>query len=165
MNPSGKNESDLIVSYPSDREICIERRMRAPRERIFDAWINPDHVPHWMLGPDGWSMPVCEIDPRVGGGWHMIWRKDDGAEMEMRGVYTEMVPPERLVSTESWGEPWPETVNTLVLTEQDGVTTIVLTILYPDPAARDAAMKTGMMDGMTVTYNRLEDYLNRESGS
>ena len=81
-------------------------------------------MPHWMLGPDGWTMPVCEIDLRPGGAWHFVWRGSDGTEMEMRGVYREIAPPERLVTTESWGGDWPETLNTLVLTEEDGKTTI-----------------------------------------
>jgi uncharacterized protein YndB with AHSA1/START domain len=88
---------------PSDREIAATRAFNAPRKLIFDAYTKPEHVPHWMLGPDGWSMPVCEIDLRRGGGWHFVWRQLDGTEMEMRGVYKEITPPERLVSTESWG--------------------------------------------------------------
>ncbi len=70
---------------------------------MWDAWTIPEHVTQWMLGPDGWSMPVCEIDLRVGGAWHYVWRKSDGEEMGMRGEYREITPPERLVQTESWG--------------------------------------------------------------
>ena len=84
----------------------------APRHLVFAAWTNPEHLPHWMLGPPGWTMPVCEIDLRPGGEWHFVWRRSDGAEMEMSGVYKEITPPERLVSTESWGGNWPETLNT-----------------------------------------------------
>ncbi len=60
---------------------------------IWDAWTSPKHVPNWMLGPEGWTMPVCEIDLRPGGPWHFVWRMADGADMEMRGAYREIVAP------------------------------------------------------------------------
>ena len=88
---------------PSDLEIEVTRVVDAPRELVFDAWTKPEHITHWMLGPDGWTMPVCEIDLRVGGAWHFVWRRADGGEMEMRGEYREVAPPERLVSTETLG--------------------------------------------------------------
>ena len=100
---------------PSDREIVMTRVFDAPRRLVLEAWTSPEHLPHWMTGPPGWTMPVCEIDLRPGGAWRFVWRKADGTEMEMRGVYREVVPPERLVSTESWGGDWPETLNTLDL--------------------------------------------------
>jgi uncharacterized protein YndB with AHSA1/START domain len=112
-----------------------------------------------MLGPEGWTMPVCEIDLRPGGAWHFVWRRADGSEMAMRGVYQEVAPPERLVSTESWGGPWPDTVNTLTLSEEDGKTTITVRILYVSKEARDAALKTGMKEGMAASYARLAEYL------
>src|SRR5271165_4278905 len=109
---------------PTDREIVMTRVLDAPRGLVWEAWTNPEHLPHWMLGPDGWTMPVCEIDLRPGGAWHFVWRRDDGTEMEMRGVYREVTPPYRLVATESWGGPWPETLNTLTLVENEGKTTV-----------------------------------------
>jgi uncharacterized protein YndB with AHSA1/START domain len=147
------------LATPSDREVVITRVVDAPRRLVWDAWTNPEHVPHWLLGPEGWSMPVCEIDLRPGGGWHFVWRKTDGSELEMRGAYREVAPPERLVSTESWGENWPETLNTLALSEQGDKTTITQTILYPSKEARDAALKTGMKDGMDQSFDRLDEYL------
>src|SRR5258707_7376570 len=138
----------LNVTTPSEREIAITRVFNAPRRLVFEAWTNPQHVPRWMLGPEGWTMPVCEIDLRPGGAWHFVWRRANGTQMEMRGVYREIVPPDRLVSTESWGGDWPETVNTLTLSEENGRTTAVLTITYPSKDAREAATQTGMKDGM-----------------
>jgi uncharacterized protein YndB with AHSA1/START domain len=146
---------------PSDREVVITRVFDAPRRLVFDAWTRPEHVPHWMTGPEGWTMPVCEIDLRAGGGWHFVWRKSDGSEMDMRGTYREVSPPERVVHTESWGPEWPETVNTLVLTERDGKTTATLTVLYPSKEARDAALETGMKSGMDASYDRLAAYLRK----
>ena len=147
------------VTTPSDREILMTRVFDAPRRLVFQAWTNPEHVPHWMLGPKGWTMPVCEIDPRPGGAWHFVWRHSDSTEMEMRGVYREITPPERLVSTESWGGKWPETLNTLILSEKDGKTTIAQTVLYPSKEARDEALKTGMNEGVNQSFDRLAEYL------
>jgi uncharacterized protein YndB with AHSA1/START domain len=144
---------------PSDREVMITRLVDAPRKLVWDAWTNPEHVPHWMTGPEGWTMPVCKIDLRPGGGWHMVWRRTDGTEMPMTDAYREVAPPERLVSTESCGPEWPETVNTLTLSEKGGKTTITQTILYPSKEARDAALKTGMKDGMDQGFDRLDEYL------
>jgi len=126
---------------------------------VWDAWTRPEHVTRWLLGPEGWTMPVCEIDLRSGGSWHFVWRKANGTEMEMRGAYREVVPPERLVHTEMWGPEWPETINTLTLVEKAGKTTATQTIVYPSKQARDAALKTGMLDGATQSYDRLEKLL------
>lgn len=81
--------------------------------------------------------------------------------MKMRGVYREVVPPERLVNTESWGAGWPETINTLLLAEEDGETTITERVLYPSKEARDRALETGMADGVAVSFDRLASYCRR----
>src|SRR6202049_2955920 len=112
------NTENLKVTAPTDREIVVTRVFNAPPKLVFDAWTNPKYLPQWMLGPSGWTMPVCEIDLRPGGEWHFVWHRADGTEMGMRGAYREINPPERLVSTESWGGNWPETLNTLVLSEE-----------------------------------------------
>jgi len=157
--PSVTKSGETTFTTPSDREIVMTRVVNAPRRLVWDAWTKPEHLPHWMLGPAGWTMPVCEIDLRPGGTWHFLWRKSDGSELEMRGAYKEIAPPDRLVSTESWGGDWPETLNTLILTEKDGKTTISQTVLYPSKEARDAATKTGMKDGVSESYDRLAEYL------
>jgi uncharacterized protein YndB with AHSA1/START domain len=144
---------------PSDREVVMTREVEAPRELVFDAWTKPEHVQQWMLGPSGWTMPVCEIDLRPGGEWHFVWGRADGTEMEMRGEYREVTPPVRLVSTESWGGDWPETINTVTLSEEDGKTTITQTVLYPSREARDAALETGMKDGVSLSFDRLAEYV------
>jgi uncharacterized protein YndB with AHSA1/START domain len=147
------------TATPTDREVVVTRVVAAPRRFVYDAWTQPEHVRRWMLGPEGWTMPVCEMDLRVGGIWRYVWRKSGGAEMPMTGTYREIVPPERLVTTESWGPDWPETVNTLVLTEAAGRTTMTLTIAYPTREARDAALRTGMETGMDQSYARLDRLL------
>ena len=153
------NSGGTIITTPSDREVRFTRVFDAPRRLVFEAWTNPKHVPNWMLGPDGWSMPVCEIDLRPGGKWHYVWRKADGTEMAMTGTYTEVVPPEKVVHTEKWGDEWPETINTLLMTEADGKTTVSETVLYPTKEAMQAALKTGMSEGATQSYERLAQYL------
>jgi uncharacterized protein YndB with AHSA1/START domain len=150
-----------VTTYttPTDREFVGTCVVDAPRGVVFDAWTKPEHLPHWMLGPEGWTMPVCEVDLQPGGAWRHVWRRSDGTEMDMHGVYREIVPPERFVSTESWGGDWPETVNTLVLSEEDGRTTMTCTVRYPSREARDAALGTGMTDGMSLSFDRLAGYL------
>jgi uncharacterized protein YndB with AHSA1/START domain len=148
---------------PTDLEVVVTRVFNAPRRLVFDAYTSCAHLPHWMLGPPGWTMPICEVDLRPGGASRFVWRRSDGSEMEIRGTYREIVPPERLVQTESWGGDWPESVDTLVLTEEDGMTTLTMTILYPSKEARDAALQTGMKDGMSQGYDLLEEYLRTMS--
>lgn len=150
-----------VTSYttPNDRDLVVTRVVAAPRRVVFDAWTNPKHVSQWLLGPEGWTMPVCEIDLRPGGAWRYVWRKAGGQELAMSGSYREVQPPERVVWTERWGPDWPETINTLVLTEAGGLTTMVLTATYPDRAAREAATQTGMKDGMEVSFARLDRWV------
>jgi uncharacterized protein YndB with AHSA1/START domain len=105
-------------------------------------------------------MPVCEIDLRPGGAWRYVYRKADGNEMTLQGSYREVTPPERLVATESWGPEWPETVNTTVLSESAGQTTITITVRYPSKEARDAALETGMKEGMNQGFARLDVLLD-----
>ncbi len=154
-----KEAGNLKVATPGDREVVITRAFDAPRRLVWDTWTSTKHMPRWLLGPEGWTMPVCEIDLRAGGAWHFVWRRSDGTEMGMSGMFREVTPPERLVHTESWGSNWPETLNTLMLSEEGGKTTITLTILYPSMEARDAALKTGMKDRISQSFDRLEQYL------
>lgn len=150
-----------FVAEPGKPTIVITRVFNAPRNVVFEAWTTPEHLQRWMLGPRGWTMPVCENDFRVGGKWRRVWRHENGDEMEMRGEHREIVPPEKVVSTESWGDDWPETVNTLLLSEAGGKTTMALTMQFPSIEARDGALKSGMKEGMEETFNRLETLLER----
>ena len=149
------------VTTPSDTEIVMERVVAAPRRLVWEAFTNPAHVQQWMLGPEGWTMPVCEVDLRPGGAWHFEWRNADGREMAMNGVFKEIEAPERLVQTEAWGDEWPETLNTIVLTEENGRTRITTTVVYPSRDARDAAIATGMADGADRSYDLLDELLAR----
>jgi uncharacterized protein YndB with AHSA1/START domain len=143
----------------SDEEISISRDFAAPRELVFDAHTKPEHVSQWLLGPEGWSMPVCEIELRPGGPWHFVWQHVDGERMEMSGVYREVVPPERIVNTEQWGEQWPETLHTVSFSEHDGTTTVTQVVRYPSKDDRDAALATGMMGGVERSFELLDALL------
>jgi len=150
---------ETTFTTPSEREITMTHVVDAPRALVFEAHTSVEHVPHWMLGPSGWTMPVCEIDLRPGGAWRFAWRREDGSEMELHGEYREIEPPARLVNTECWGGDWPEALVTTTFEEEDGRTTITSTVLYPSEEARDRAAGTGMKDGWAAGYDSLDHYL------
>ncbi len=150
------------VSTPTDREIRIERDFDALREMVFDAFTRPEIVRRWLLGPDGWTMPVCEIDLRVGGAYRYVWHKEStGVEMGMGGTFLEVVPAEKLVATEVFDDAWypGEAIDTTVFAERGGMTRVCLTVLYESREARDIAARSGMEKGMAAGYDRLEHVL------
>ena len=148
----------LKVTAPSDREIAMTRVFEAPRSLVFHALTKPDLIKRWLLGPPGWSMPVCEIDFKVGGAYRYVWRRDDdGTEMGMGGVYREIVPPERIINTEKFEEG--EALVTTVLVQKGGETTLTTTMLFESREARDEALKSGMEKGAAESYNRLAELL------
>jgi len=157
------NEGNLKVTARGDREILMTRDFDAPRTMVFDAFTKPELVKRWMLGPGGWSMPVCEIDLRVGGAYRYVWRKAGVPDMGMGGVYREIVVPERFVATEKFDQAWyqGEAVGTLVLIEQGGKTTVTQTMLYESPETRDTVLKSGMEKGVKSSYDRLAELLGR----
>src|SRR5205823_552153 len=111
------------------------------------------------FGPRGWSLAVCEVDFRVGGAWRFVLRGPDGAEMGMRGVYREIVPPERSVHTESFDDYPGESVVTTALVEEAGKTRFTATVRYESPEIRDAVLKSGMEHGAAESYDRLAELL------
>jgi len=156
-----KNAGTLKLTTPTDREISMTRVFDAPRRLVFDAFTKPELVKRWLLGPPGWTMPVCEIDLRVGGAYRYVWRHADGREMGMGGIYREIVPQERLVCTELFDEAWypGEALVTTILAEQGGRTTLTSTMLYVWQETRDAVLKSGMERGVAASYDRLEELL------
>ena len=158
------NPGNLKLTTRGVREIVITRVFDAPRKLVFDAFTKPELVKQWLLGPDGWSMPVCEIDLKVGGKYRYVWRRDkDGTEMGMGGGYREIVAPERVVATEKFDQSWypGEAVGTFVLVEQGGRTTLTQTILYESREARDGVLKSGMEKGVVASYDRLAKLLEK----
>lgn len=156
-----KNAETLKIIALADRELVITRVFNAPRELVFEALTKPDLVKRWLIGPPGWSLPVCDIDLKVGGAYRYVWRNESGTEMGAGGVYREIARPERIVHTERFDQPWypGEAVLTTRLVEQGGRTTLSFTILYESQAARDGVLKSPMESGLSYSYNRLEELL------
>jgi uncharacterized protein YndB with AHSA1/START domain len=156
-----RNVGNLQVSTPSDREIAMTRVFDAPRRLVFDAHTRPELVRRWLGVFGGWSMVVCEIDLRVGGSFRYVWRGPEGQQMGMRGVFREIVPGERIVSTEVFDEPWyeGEAVDTMEFVEQGGRTTLTVTVRYASKAVRDGVLKSPMEQGMAAGYDNLAGLL------
>ena len=159
------------VTLPSERELEVTRSFRAPRALVYKAYTEPELVKRWLLGPPGWSMPVCEMDVRVGGRYRWRWRNDaDGNEFGFAGTFREVQPASRLVHTEGHdpgtvgGEyPGNEAIVTVTFSEVGGVTTVTTLIDFGSKEARDAAMSTGMTDGMEQSYQLLDHLLNSQA--
>jgi len=157
-----KNSGTFKITAHGDHEIVVTRVFDAPRQLVFDAYTKPELVKRWLLGPDGWSMPVCEIDLRAGGKYRYVWKNDtDGHEMGMVGIYREVATAQRIVATEIFDEAWypGEAVDTIVLVERDSKTTLTQTILYDSRETRDAVLKSPMKTGMAASYDKLEKVL------
>lgn len=158
LTSAAKNNETYEVTTPSDTDVCLTRLFDAPRHLVFEVMTKPEHVKRWWgrLG-EGYSVPVCEIDLRVGGKWRYVNRHPQG-EAAFYGEYKEIAPPGRLVFTETM-EPYPEpgSVVTVVLTEEGGKTRMTATVRYPSLEVRDLVIGTGMARGAGISYDRLED--------
>lgn len=150
---------DVKISTPTDREVVVTRTFDAPRTLVFDAYTQPELLKRWYGAP-GRSLVVCEIDLRVGGAYRFLWRGTGKSDVGMRGVHREVDRPERLVRTETW-EDWDagEILETTVLTERAGRTTLTSTGLYPSREVRDAVLKAGLENGTRETFGKLADLL------
>jgi uncharacterized protein YndB with AHSA1/START domain len=153
-----RNTGSLKLTTPSDRKVVMTRVFDAPRHLVFDAFTKPELLKRWF-GPRGWSLVVCEVDLRVGGGFRFVLRGPDGREMGMRGVYREIVAPERSVHMESFDDYPGESQVTGVFTEKGGKTTLTATVLYSSQEVRDAVLKSGMEHGAAESYDRLAELL------
>lgn len=146
-----------------DTHVRITRLIDGPIDLVWRAHQEPELLKKWMLGPDGWRMSVCEVDPAAGGKYRYAWEPVEGAEGQPFGFDGETVlseAPRRAVTTEHMtGTDFPSTLNDLNLEEEDGVTLITLLIEYPDKETRDMVLATGMTDGMETSYARLEGVL------
>ncbi|HJZ71099.1 MAG TPA: SRPBCC family protein [Vicinamibacterales bacterium] len=152
----------LTVQTIADSELLFAREFDAPRATVFEALTRPALVQRWLLGPDGWTMPICEIDLKPGGTFRYVWRKG-GKDMVMSGTFREIVPPGRIVHTERFDDDWTggEAVVTTTLTETGRRTLMTLNVRYASAAGCEAALETGMIDGMSATYDRLAEMIAR----
>jgi len=165
MKPEGAQ-----VSLPSDREVMVTRAFQAPKALVYEAYTTPELVRRWLLGPPDWTMPVCEMDVRVGGAYRWRWRNDDsGAEFGFHGVFLEVEPETRLHHNEIYdpgdaGNDMPgEALVTVTFAENDGVTLLTTLIEYDSKEARDGAAASGMTDGMEMSYQLLDALLSSRS--
>lgn len=153
-----KNTGTLKITTPADREIVMTRVFDAPREMVFDAFSKLELLKRWF-GPRGWSLVVCEIDFKVGGGFRFVLRGPDGRDMGMRGMYREIAAPERSVHMESFDDYPGESQVTAVFTEHEAKTTLTATVLYPSKEVRDIVIKSGMEHGAAESYDKLAELL------
>jgi uncharacterized protein YndB with AHSA1/START domain len=155
---SAANSKTFTVTTPSDQEIRMTRLFDAPRRLVFEAMTRPEHVRRWWgcLG-EGYSVPVCEIDFRVGGRWRFVNRHPKG-EAAFHGEYREIAPPSRVVFTEIF-EEFPDVVSVVTtdLADENGKTRLTATVSYPSKDVRDMVMATGMATGAGISYDRLAD--------
>src|SRR5215510_8191472 len=155
------NSATLEITTPTDKEIVITRVFNAPRRLVWEAMSKPELLKRWLFGPPGWEMTVCEEDQKVGGTFRWAWSGPEGAVMSMNGVYQEVVPPERMVRTETFEAGCDaqagQQLSTMVLTESGGKTTLTLTVAYPTKEARDISLASGMEKGVAAGYDRLDE--------
>lgn len=155
------------ASLPSDTEVLVKRSFDAPVKLVWRAYMEPDLMRRWCSGPPGWSMPVCEMDMRVGGKYRWRWRSDEnGQEFGFTGEVLEVVPHARIVHTQIYdpgdlgysmgSEPY---IVTVTFPEAGGITNMATSIKFASKADRDAAFSTGMTDGMEMNYKRLDAVL------
>ena len=148
----------MTLTLPSDREVVLTRVLDAPRALVFEAMSKPEHIKRWWgnLG-DGYSVPVCEVDLKVGGKWRFVNRHPKG-DAEFYGVYREINSPGRMVFTEIYA-PFPdaESVVTATLTDENGKTRLNATSKYPSKQVRDMVLSTGMEQGAATSYDRLDE--------
>jgi len=159
MNPQG-----LQVSTPTDTTIVLIRTFHAPRQLVWEAFTDPAKMRRWMLPPPGWIMTVCECEVRVGGALRLAWKSEDADPvMTLDGVFTEAIPHERMVHTETMRLGSGETVGTLLEThefsEKSGVTTMRITQAYDSKDARDGAIASGMDQGVEAGFKQLDAML------
>jgi uncharacterized protein YndB with AHSA1/START domain len=159
-----KNTGTLHVTTPTSREIVLTRVFDAPRRLVFDAFSKPELLKRWF-GPRGFSLVVCEVDFRVGGGFRFLLRGPDGRDMGMRGIYREIAAPERSVHMESFDDYPGESQVTMVLEETDGKTTMTATVLYSSEEVRDIVLRSGMEHGAAESYDKLTELLQSEGQS
>jgi uncharacterized protein YndB with AHSA1/START domain len=152
-----RSSGTATVTLPTDEQILITREFDAPRHLVYRAWTTPELVRRWWSAKRG-EVTVAEIDLRVGGRWRYVMVTPDGLEVAFHGEYREIVPNERIVSTEVYeGFPEGEAVDTLTLTESDGRTTLTILVQHSSKEHRDAHINSGMEAGLQDALDLLEE--------
>ncbi|HET6209828.1 MAG TPA: SRPBCC family protein [Jatrophihabitans sp.] len=144
------------MTLPADNQILITRDFDAPRHLVYRAWTTPELIRRWWSGDRG-QVTSAEVDLRVGGSWRYVMTANAGFEVAFHGEYREIVPNERLVSTEVYeGAPEAPALTTLTLTERDGRTTLSILVEHRDRASRDLHVESGMEAGLQESLDKLE---------
>ena len=144
------------VELPTEDQILITREFAAPKNLVYEAFTTPEHVRRWWSANRG-EVTVADIDLRVGGTWRYAMVTEDGFEVAFHGEYREIVPNERIVSTEVFeGMPDAEAVNTMTLTEENGRTTLTILVQHQSKEHRDAHIESGMEAGLQDALDLLE---------
>ncbi len=161
---AGRGTESRILS---DTQVRVSRIIRGDVEQVWRAHHEPELVQRWLLGPEGWTMPVCEVATNIGDTYRYEWEKTDGTErFGFTGQLTESQPPAREVTTEAMiGTDGPSTLNELTLTPLADGTLLSVVITYPGAEVRDVILGTGMVDGMETSYARLEELITGASVS
>ena len=145
-----------VVTLPADTQILITREFNAPRHLVFKAWTTPELIRRWWNADRG-TVTIADVDLRVGGAWRYVMTANGGFEVAFHGEYREIIPDERIVSTEIYeGAPEAEAVTTLTLTESGGRTTLPLLVQHTSQEHRDLHINSGMEDGMQDAMDLLE---------
>jgi uncharacterized protein YndB with AHSA1/START domain len=160
-----RNPGTLQLTTPSDREITMKRMFAVHRERVFAAFTKPELLKRWFFGKPGGTLTVCEVALKAGDSFRYVWRDPDGTEMGMSGVCLEITPPERLVATEKFDQPWypGRATGTITLAEECGITTLTQTIRYDSQAARDTVLQTQIEHAVALGYDRLAELLKSQT--
>jgi uncharacterized protein YndB with AHSA1/START domain len=152
--------STIAITTPSECELSWSRRFRAPIGRVFEALTRPELVQRWLLGPEGWSMPVCEIELKPGGSYRYVWRRDrDGKLMGMGGVFQEVTVPTHVSFTEVFDEAWypGHATGSYRLLDEQTTTVLVQTMRYESRAVRDEVLRSGFETGIEKSHERLDE--------
>lgn len=153
---TGASSGTAVVTLPTDTQILITREFDAPRDLVYKAWTTPELIRRWWAGQRG-EVTSVEVDLRVGGSWRYVMVAEGGFEVGFHGEYREIVPNEKLVSTEVFeGFPDGEALDTLTLTEADGRTTLTVLVEHSTQEHRDGHINSGMEGGMQESMDALE---------
>ena len=150
--------SKMTLKTEGDTHVVVTRRFAAPPEAVYRAHTDPALIQKWMLGPEGWTMPVCQLDPRPGGKARYEWTNGKGQGFYLTGELIELDPPRRIVHVERMHLPDPTPDNYVETTfAPDGEGTLMtMRMTLPDAKTREMMLATGMESGMEASYVRLE---------
>ena len=154
--------SKLVLETEGEKVVVVRRRFEASPEEVYRAHVDPALVQQWMLGPEGWTMPVCITEPRPGGKIRYEWSNGKGGGFYLTGEFIELDPPRRIVHVERMHMPDPTPDNRVetTFTAEGRGTLMVMRMSLPDAATRKAMLATGMEHGMEASYARLERLSN-----